>query len=107
MFGILKRDSVISSTDRFFEIDFRVTWYIAPQKINEKISFSGLVVLAPLALFRECTLTTSVEKVLERNGNAHKFCWLYEFLSKSKNSKDLSFGLDESNSIRKVKVTDN
>ena len=65
-----------------------------------------LVKLGLIALFSIYKLTTSSRKLLENKNHAHIVCLMYELLSSSRGSDDLSIGFERSRDKRQRKMTD-
>ena len=58
-------------------------------------------------MFNQYKLTSSSGKELEKHDNAHAICLMYNLLSSSKDSDDLSIGFYQNNEAREKKLTNN
>ena len=66
-----------------------------------------LVNLGPIVLFSNFKLTTSSGKHLEDISHAHLVSLMYNLITSSKNSEDLSIDFDRSSASRREEITNN
>ena len=64
-----------------------------------------LIILGPIALFRNFQLTTSSRKHLEDISHSHIVSLMYKLITSSKGSDDLSIGFDRSSGRRRDDMT--
>ena len=99
-------DSVISLLNSYIEKNFDVLKAATSNRYAD-IDDIRLSNLGTIALFSNYKLTTSSGKHLENIDHAHIVFLLYKLLSSSRDSDDLSIGLDRSRDKRKRELLDN
>ena len=103
---IPREDSVISLLNSYLDLNFEVIKETDDSRYGNGNDIR-LVNLSPIALFSNFKLTTSSGKHLEDISHAHLVSLMYKLITSSKNSDDLSSGLDRSSARRRADMTDN
>ena len=104
--NIPREGSVISLLNSYFDLDFEVI----KKADNSRYGIGNdirLFNLGPIALFSSFKLTTSSGKHLEDISHAHQVSLMYKLITSSKNSDDLSIGIDRSRARLQDEMTDN
>ena len=104
--NIPREDSVISLLNSYIELTFDVLQAVTGNRYADANDIR-LINLGPIALFSIYKLTTGSGKHLEEISHAHIVSLMYELLSSSKGSDDLSIGFDRSRDRRKRELTNN
>ena len=98
--NIPREDSVISLINSYLDLSFEVI-----QRADKSRYANGngirLVNLGPVALFSNLKLTTSSGKHLEDISHAHLVSLMYKLITSSRDSNDLSIGIDNSRNRRR------
>ena len=104
--NIPREDSVISLLNSYLELNFDV---LRADNSNRYLDGNDirLVNLGPIGLFSNYKLTTSSGKHLENIDHAHIVTLMYELLTSSKGSDDLSIGFDRDRTRRRNELTNN
>ena len=104
--NIPREDSVISLLNSYLELNFDV---LHARTNNRYVNDNDirLVNLGPIALFSNYKLTTSSGKHLEIIDHSHIVSLMYELLTSSKGSDDLSIGFDRDRTRRRNELTNN
>ena len=89
--NIPREDSVISFLNSYLELNFDVLQAVVNNKYVD-VNDIRLVNLGPSALLSNYKLTTSSGNHLEEISHAHIVSLMYELLTSSKDSDDLSIG---------------
>ena len=104
--NIPREDSLISFLNSYLDLSFEFV-----KKADDSRYGNGndirLVNLGPIALFSNFKLTTSSGKHLEETSHAILVSLMYKLITSSKNSDDLSIGLDRSMAKRREEMTNN
>ena len=104
--NIPREDSVISLLYSYIELNFDVL-HAATNNRYVDAKDIGLVNLGPVAIFSNYKLTTSSGKHLEEISHAHIVSLMYELLTSSKDSDDMSIGFNRNRDKRKPELTNN
>ena len=104
--NIPREDSVISLLNSFIEINFDVLKAATSNRYADADDIR-LINLGPIALFSIYKLSTSSGKHLENIDHAHIVSLMYELLSSSRDTDDLSIGFDRSRDKRKRELINN
>ena len=104
--NITREDSVISLLNSYFELNFYVLKAATSNRYADADDIC-LINLGSIVLFSNYKLTTSSGKHLENIDHAHNVCLMYNFLSSSRDSDDLSIGFDRSRDRRKRELNTN
>ena len=104
--NIPRGDGVISLLNSYLELNFDVSQAATNNRYADGANIR-LVNLVVIALFSSYKLTTISGKHLEEISHAHIVSLLYKLLSSSKDSDDLSIGLDRSRDRRRRESTNN
>ena len=103
---IPKEDSVFSLLNSYLELNFNVL-HAATNNRYEDDNDIRLVNLGPIALFSNYRLTTSSWKHFENIDHAHIISLMYNFMTSSRVSDDLSVGFDRDHHRRQRELTNN
>ena len=103
---IPREDSVFSLLNSYIEINFDVLKAVTSNRYADADDIR-LINLGSIALFSNYKLTTSSGKHLENVDHAHIVCLMYELLSSSRDSDDLSIGFDRSRDRKKPELINN
>ena len=107
LYIIIPREySVISLLNSYLELNFDVLQAVTGNRYVGGADI-GLANLAVIAFFSSYELTTSSGKHSEEINHAHIVVLMYNYLSSTKESDDLSIGFDRSRDRRKREVTNN
>ena len=104
--NIPREDSNNSLLNSFLEINYDVLHAITNNRYVDANDIK-LINLGVIALSSIYKLATSSGKHLEESNHAHIVSLMYEFLSSSMESDDLSIGFDRSRDRRKRELTNN
>ena len=101
-----REDSVISLLNSYLELNFDVLQATTNNRYVDAKDIR-LVNLGPIALFSNYKLTTSSGKHLQEISHAHIVSLIYKLFISSKDSDDLSIGLDRNRRRRKNELSNN
>ena len=104
--NIPREDSVLSFLNSYRDLKFEVVKKAGDSRYGNGNDIR-LVNLGPIALFSNFKLTTSSGKHLEETSHAILVSLMYKLITSSKNSDDLSIGLDRSMAKRREEMTNN
>ena len=104
--NIPKEDSAISLLNSYIILNFDVLKAATSNRYVDADDIR-LINLGPNALFSNYRLTTSSGKHLESIDHAHIVCLMYNMLSSSRDSDDLSIGFDRCRDRRKRELNNN
>ena len=104
--NIPREDSFISLLNSYVELNFDVLQAATNNRYVDANDIR-LVNLGPIALFSIYKLTTSSGKHLEEISHAHFVSLMYNLLTSSKDSEDLSIGSDRNRGRRKNELSNN
>ena len=104
--NIPREDSVISLLNSYIKINFDVLKAASSNRYADTDDIR-LINLAPIGLFSNYKLTASSGKHMENIDHAHIVSLMYKLLSSSRDSDDLSIGLDRSRDKRKRELLNN
>ena len=102
--NIPREDSVISLLNSYLELNFDVL-HAANNNRYVDANDIRLVNLGAIALFSIYKLTSGSSKHMEEITNAHTACLMYNVITSSKDSDDLSIGFDRNRDRRKRELT--
>ena len=104
--NISREDSVISSSNRYRELNFEVIKK-ADNSTYANCDDIRLVILGPIALFSNFNLTTSSGEHLEDISHANIVSLMFKKIPSAKDSKESSLGFDRVRKRRQREITNN
>ena len=104
--NIPRENSVISLLNSYIELNFDVLKAATSNRYADADDIR-LINLGPIALFSNYKLSTSSGKHLENIDHAHIVSLMYKLLSSSRDTDDLSIGLDRNRDKRKRELLNN